>query len=72
MLKIAPAGVWGKVVGEELRQKFTRARLKAILEHELREEGRHEANSHVEIVPSLGYFVAIGHGDDVTIRLVEA
>jgi hypothetical protein len=58
-------------MGEELRQRFARARLKAILEHELREEGRHEAKSHVEIVPRLGYLVAIGHGDDLTIRLVQ-
>ena len=58
-------------MGDDLRQRFTRARLKAILEHELREEGRHGASSHVEIVPRLGYFVAIGHGDDLTIRLVQ-
>jgi len=48
-----------------------RARLKAISEHELREEGYLNASSHVEIVPRLGYFVAIGRGDNMTIRLVE-
>lgn len=71
MLKTTPTGVQGEFVGDELHQKFTRARLKAILEHELREEGRHDASSHVEIAPRLGYFVAIGHGDEMTIRLVE-
>ena len=68
---LARAGRRGESMGEELKQKFTRARLKAILEYELREEGRHDATSHVEIVPRLGYFVAIGHGDDLTIRLVQ-
>ena len=58
-------------MGDDLHQRFTRARLKAILEHELQEQGRHDAKSHVEIAPRLGYFVAIGHGDDMTIRLVE-
>jgi len=45
--------------------------LAAILEHELREGGNHEANPHVAIVPQLGYIVAIDNGDSVTIRLVE-
>jgi hypothetical protein len=45
--------------------------LAAILEHELREGGNHEANSHVAIVPELGYIVAIDNGDSLTIRLVE-
>jgi len=58
-------------MGDELRQRFMRARLKAISEHELREEGYLNASSHVEIVPRLGYFVAIGRGDNMTIRLVE-
>jgi hypothetical protein len=58
-------------MGDELKQRFTRARMKAILEHELREEGYHNASSHVEIAPRLGYFVAIGRGDQLTIRLVE-
>lgn len=58
-------------MGDELRQRFTRARLRAMLEHELEEAGRHGTSSHVEIVPRLGYFVAIGHGDDLTIRLVQ-
>jgi hypothetical protein len=58
-------------MSDELKQRIIRARLKAILEHELREEGRHEASSHIEIVPRLGYLIAIGHGDDLTIRLVQ-
>lgn len=61
----------GESMADELKQKFTRARLKAILEHELREQGHNEASSHVAIVPRLGYFVAIGNGDDLTIRLVQ-
>jgi hypothetical protein len=56
---------------EELRQKFVRARLAAILEHELREEGCIHARSHVAIVPEMGYLVAIGREDSMTIRLVE-
>jgi hypothetical protein len=45
--------------------------LAAILEHELREGGNHGVNSHVAIVPRLGYIAAIENGDSVTIRLVE-
>jgi hypothetical protein len=56
---------------DELKPRFVRARLAAILEHELREGGNHEVNSHVAIVPQLGYIVAIDDGDSVTIRLVE-
>jgi hypothetical protein len=55
----------------ELKRRFIRARLRAILERALRLEGRAEASSHIEIVPRLGYLVAIGHGDDFTIRLVQ-
>jgi len=58
-------------MAEELRQKFVRARLAAILQHELREEGYLRADSHVAIVPQMGYLVAIGRGESVTIRLVE-
>jgi len=58
-------------LADELRRRFTRARLAAILEHELMESGKHSARSHVAIVPEQGYFVAIGDGDSVTIRLVE-
>jgi hypothetical protein len=56
---------------DELRSKFMRARLAAILEHELREGGSSHACSHVAIVPQMGYLVAIGNGDSLTIRLVE-
>jgi hypothetical protein len=56
---------------EELKSRFVRARLAAILEHELREEGKSEAKSHVAIVPQMGYLVAIGDGESLTIRLVE-
>lgn len=48
-----------------------RARLAAILEHELAENGNNSARSHVAIVPQMGYLVAIGEGDSLTIRLVE-
>jgi hypothetical protein len=61
----------GKLKEDQLKQRFTRARLKAILDHDLREAGHHEAASHVEIVPRMGYLVAIGHGEALTIRLVE-
>jgi hypothetical protein len=47
-----------------------RARLAAILEHELREGGNNEAHSHVVIVPRMGYLLVIGYGDSLTIRLV--
>jgi hypothetical protein len=56
---------------DELKPRFVRARLAAILEHELREAGNHGVNSHVAIVPRLGYIAAIENGDSVTIRLVE-
>ena len=56
---------------DELRTKFMRARLAAILEHELRESGCIHVRSHVAIVPEMGYFVAIDNHEDVTIRLVE-
>ena len=56
----------------ELRTRFMRARLlAAILEHELRESGNHQARFHVAFVPRMGYFVAIGDGDSLTIRLVQ-
>ncbi|MGC2400164.1 MAG: hypothetical protein WA510_10295 [Acidobacteriaceae bacterium] len=58
-------------MADELRRRFTRARLAAILEYELRESGKHHARPHVAIVPQHGYLVAIGDGDSVTIRLVE-
>lgn len=58
-------------MGEELRTRFMRARLAAMLEHELRENGNSHARSHVAIVPRMGYLVAIGDGDSVTIRLVQ-
>jgi hypothetical protein len=48
-----------------------RARLAALLEHELNENGNNSARSHVAIVPQMGYLVAIGDGDSLTIRLVE-
>jgi hypothetical protein len=55
----------------EPKGRFIRARLRAILERALWLDGRHEASSHIEIVPRVGYLVAIGHGDDLTIRLVQ-
>ena len=58
-------------MGEDLRRRFMRARLAAILEHELAENGNNSARSHVAIVPQMGYLVAIGEGDSLTIRLVE-
>ena len=58
-------------MGNELRRKFMRARLAAMLEHELREGGNSKANSHVAIVPRMGYLVTISSGDSTTIRLVE-
>jgi hypothetical protein len=58
-------------MGDEIKRKFMRARLAAILEHELSESGNHNARSHVAIVPQMGYLVAIGDGDSLTIRLVE-
>jgi|HubBroStandDraft_6_1064221.scaffolds.fasta_scaffold3142595_1 hypothetical protein len=48
-----------------------RARLAAILEHELQESGKRHARPHVAIVPQKGYLIAIGDGDLLTIRLVE-
>jgi hypothetical protein len=57
-------------MGDDVRRRFMRARLAAILEHELREGGNNEARSHVAIVPQMGYLVAIGHGESLTIRLV--
>jgi hypothetical protein len=57
-------------LAEELRRRFMRARLAAILEHELRESGR-RARPHVAIVPQHGYLIAIGDGESLTIRLVE-
>ncbi|MGC1299847.1 MAG: hypothetical protein WA869_32895 [Alloacidobacterium sp.] len=48
-----------------------RARLAAIVEYELREGGNSHASSHVAIVPRMGYLVAIGNGDSMTIRLIE-
>lgn len=75
-LKLSETGAdpwesWWNEMTEELRQRFVRARLAAILQHELREEGYLDASSHVAIVPSMGYLVAIGRGDYLTIRLVE-
>jgi len=45
--------------------------LAAIVEHELRENGNTHVRSHVAIAPRLGYFVAIGDEDSLTIRLVQ-
>jgi len=45
--------------------------LAAIIEHELRENGHNHVRSHVAIAPRLGYFVAIGNEDSMTIRLVQ-
>jgi hypothetical protein len=58
-------------LADELRRKFTRARLAAILDFELRETGKHHALSHVAIVPHHGYLLTVGDGESVTIRLVE-
>lgn len=58
-------------MADELKPRFVRARLAAILEHELRESGNHRVNSHVAIARHMGYIVAIDDGDSVTIRLVE-
>ena len=58
-------------MAEELRARFTRARLAAIIEHKLREDGNCQASSHVAIVPKMGYLVAIDNRDTLTIRLVE-
>ena len=58
-------------MGDELRRRFMRARLAAILDHELCENGNTKARSHVAIVPQMGYLVAIDEGDSLTIRLVE-
>ena len=58
-------------MADELKVRFTRARLAAIVEHELREGGNEEARSHVAIVPRLGYLVTIGNGDSTTIRLIQ-
>jgi hypothetical protein len=61
----------GTRMADELRTRFTRARLAAIVGHKLREDGHCQASSHVAIVPKMGYLVAIDNGDSVTIRLVE-
>jgi hypothetical protein len=61
----------GDQMADELKIRFTRARLAAIVEHELREGGNEEARSHVAIVPRLGYLVTIGNGESTTIRLVQ-
>ena len=58
-------------MGDDLRSRFVRARLAAIVEHELLEGGDNHARSHVAIVPRMGYLVTIGNGDSLTIRLVE-
>lgn len=58
-------------MADELRTKFMRARLAAILEQELRESGHTHVRSHVAIVPKMGYIVAIDNHEDVTIRLIE-
>ena len=58
-------------MADELKSRFMRARLAAIVEHELREGGSEDARSHVAIVPRLGYLVTIGNGDSTTIRLVQ-
>ncbi len=56
---------------DDLKRRFTRARLAAILEHELHEAGHRQARSHVAIVPRMGYLVAIHDSDSLTIRLIE-
>ena len=58
-------------MADELRRRFVRARLAAILEHELHECGQSHVRSHVAIVSQMGYLVTIGNGDSLTIRLVE-
>ncbi len=58
-------------MADELKSRFTRARLAAMLEHELREGGNSQARSYVAIVPRMGYLLTIGNGDSLTIRLVE-
>jgi hypothetical protein len=58
-------------MAEELRTRFTRARLAAIVQHKLHEDGNCHASSNVAIVPQLGYLVSIDNGDSVTVRLVE-
>ncbi len=58
-------------MAEDLTRRFTRARLAAILEHQLREAGNQDARSHVAIVPRMGYLVTIHDCDSLTIRLVE-
>jgi hypothetical protein len=58
-------------MADELKSRFMRARLAAIVEYELREGGNSHASSHVAIVPRMGYLVAIGNGDSMTIRLIE-
>jgi hypothetical protein len=58
-------------MADELKKRFMRARLAAILEHELREGDNIGASSHVAIAPRLGYIVAIGDGESTTIRLIE-
>jgi hypothetical protein len=56
---------------DELRTRFVRARLAAILEHELRESGHTHACSCVAIAPRLGYIVAVCNEEALTIRLVQ-
>ena len=58
-------------MADEIRRRFMRARLAAILEHELQASGKRHARPHVAIVPQKGYLIAIGDGDSLTIRLVE-
>lgn len=58
-------------MSDELKQRFIRARLKTILEHELGKRDATKLAPHIEIVPRLGYLIAIGDGDDLTIRLVQ-
>jgi hypothetical protein len=57
---------------DDLKSRFMRARLAAMVEHELLEGGDCQTRSHVAIVPQMGYLVTIGNGDSLTIRLVEA
>jgi hypothetical protein len=56
---------------DELKTKFMRARLAAILQCELRESGRSHIQSDVAIVPEMGYLVSLHSHEDVTIRLIE-
>jgi hypothetical protein len=58
-------------MAEEMKARFTRARLAAIVQHELRDGGHHRAHSHVAIAPQMGYLIMIEDDDLVTIRLVE-